>query len=95
MSDKGIATCLDARTGEVHWTERLPGNYAASPLSADGKIFVSNRDGETAVLAPGPTFQKLGTGKLDGPILASPAAVGQALYIRTEKSLYRVEYLKQ
>jgi outer membrane protein assembly factor BamB len=95
VSDKGIATCLDAHTGEVHWTERLPGNYAASPLAADGKIFIASRDGETTVLAPGPKFQKLGTGKLDSPILASPAAVGQALYIRTEKSLYRVEYLKQ
>jgi outer membrane protein assembly factor BamB len=95
VSDKGIATCLDAETGKVHWTERLPGNYAASPLLADGKIYIANRDGETTVLEPGKTFRKLGLGKLEGQILASPAAVGQALYIRTDKALYRVEYLKQ
>ena len=95
VSDKGIATCLNAQTGKVHWTDRLPGNYAASPLLADGKIYIANRDGEMTVLEPGKTFRKLGLGKLDGQILASPAAVGQALYIRTDKALYRVEYLKQ
>jgi outer membrane protein assembly factor BamB len=95
VSDKGIVTCLDARSGKVHWTERLPGNYAASPLLADGKIYISNREGETTVLEPGRTFRKLGLGKLDGSILASSAAVGQALYVRTDKALYRVEYLKR
>jgi outer membrane protein assembly factor BamB len=91
VSDKGIVTCLDAKTGEVRWTERLPGNYAASPLFADGKIYVSNRDGLTTVLRPGPSYEVLGTGQLDGAILASAAAVGEALYIRTDKALYRAE----
>jgi hypothetical protein len=95
VSDKGIATCLDAHSGKVHWTERLPGNYAASPLLADGKIYISSREGETTVLEPGRTFRKLGVGKLDGQILASPAAVERALYIRTDKALYRIEYLKR
>jgi len=95
VSDKGIVTCLDAHSGKVHWTERLPGNYAASPLLADGKIYISNREGETTVLESGRTFRKLGLGKLDGSILASSAAVGQALYVRTDKALYRVEYLKR
>jgi outer membrane protein assembly factor BamB len=90
ISDKGIMTCLDALTGSVYWTERLPGNYAASPLFADGKIYVANRSGETTVLAPGKSFQSLGSGKLDGQILASPAAIGQALYVRTDKALYRI-----
>jgi outer membrane protein assembly factor BamB len=91
ISDKGILTCLDAHSGSVHWTERVPGNYAASPLFADGKIYVANRSGETTVLAPGKSFQVLGAGKLAGEILASPAAVGQALYVRTDKALYRIE----
>ncbi len=94
VSDKGIVTCLDARTGKLHWTERIAGNYAASPLLADGKIYLSSREGETTVLEPGRTFRRLGSGKLDGAILASPAAVGNALYFRTDKALYRVEYLK-
>jgi len=95
IGDKGIATCLDAKTGAIHWTERLPGNYYASPLFADGRIYFFNREGRSTAIAPSKTFYMLGTGQLDGPICASPAAIGQALYIRTEKSLYRVEYLKQ
>jgi outer membrane protein assembly factor BamB len=91
ISDKGIATCLDAHTGKLHWTERLPGNYAASPLLADGKIYISSREGETAVFAPGRTFRRLGNGKLDGSILASPVAVDSALYVRTDMALYRIE----
>ncbi len=91
VSDKGIATCLDAHTGKLHWTERLPGNYAASPLLADGKIYISSREGETTILAPGRTFRRLGSGKLNGSILASPAAVESALYVRTDKALYRIE----
>ena len=95
VSDKGIATCLDAHKGSVHWTERLPGNYAASPLYADGKIYFCNREGLTTVIAPGTTCRVLGKGQLDGQILASPAAVGEALYIRTNGALYRIEMLKR
>lgn len=90
VSDKGIATCLDALNGEVQWTERLPGNYSSSPLFADDKIYFSNREGETTVLQPGRKFQTLGSGKLDGQIMASPAAVGESLYLRTDKAIYRI-----
>lgn len=95
VSDKGLATCLDAETGDVHWTERLPGNYAASPLFADDKIYFANRDGLTTAIRPGASFEQLGSGQLDGAILASPAAVGDALYIRTDKALYRVAHSKR
>jgi outer membrane protein assembly factor BamB len=91
VSDKGIATCLDAHTGKLHWTERLPGNYAASPILADGKIYIASREGQTTILAPGQTFRRVGSGQLAGSILASPAAVASALYIRTDKALYRIE----
>jgi outer membrane protein assembly factor BamB len=95
VSERGIATCLDALTGKMHWTERLPGNYAASPLFADGKIFFCSRDGDTVVIEPGPTYRQLAASKLDGQILASPAAIKDAIYLRTDKALYRIEYLKQ
>jgi outer membrane protein assembly factor BamB len=90
VSDKGIATCLDAHTGEVHWTERVPGNYSSSPLFADGHIYCSSREGETTVLEPGKKFRVIGTGKLDGQIMASPAAVDRAIYLRTDKALYKL-----
>lgn len=91
VSDKGVATCLDAKSGQVHWTQRLPGNYCASPLFADGRIFFFNREGEATAIKPGPEFAKLGVNKLDGAYMASPAAVDGALYVRTDKALYRIQ----
>ncbi|QDU27144.1 outer membrane biogenesis protein BamB [Anatilimnocola aggregata] len=90
VSDKGIATCLDALSGKVHWAERIPGNYSSSPLLAAGHIYCSNREGETTVLAPGKEFRVVGTGKLDGQIMASPAAIENSIYLRTDKALYRI-----
>ena len=86
-----MATCLDAKTGEVHYTQRLGGNFSSSPLWADGRIYVSNREGETFVLAPGKEYQLLAKNTLDGAIMASPAPVDGALFIRTDKALYRIE----
>jgi outer membrane protein assembly factor BamB len=91
VSDKGVLTCLDAQTGDVHYSERLGGSFSSSPLLADGRIYVSNREGETYVIAPGREFKQLAKNTLDGAIMASPAAVDGALIIRTEKGLYRIE----
>lgn len=88
VSDKGIATCLNAKTGEVHWSERLGGNFSSSPIYADGRIYVGNREGSTFVLAPGKTYKLLATNTLDGSIMAAPAAIDQVIYVRTDKALY-------
>jgi outer membrane protein assembly factor BamB len=95
FADIGVASCLDAKTGEVRWAERLGGNFCSSPLLADGKIFVGNREGVVSVIAPGTQYRLLAANPLDGAVMASPAAVGSSLYIRTEKSLYRIEAGKQ
>jgi len=86
--DRGIATCLDAKTGEELWSERLGGNFSASPLYADGKIYLSNHEGATFVIKPGRTFEKLAENQLDGQIMASLAAVGDSIYLRTDKAIY-------
>lgn len=91
VSDKGVATCLDVGTGAVVWSERLGGNFSSSPLYADGRIYVGNRDGATFVIAPGRQFELLATNQLDGQIFATPAAVGRALFLRTDHALYRLE----
>jgi outer membrane protein assembly factor BamB len=91
VSDNGIATCMDAKTGETHWRERLGGNFSASPVLADGRIYFLNEDGETTVVAPGPQFQKLATNAVDGRTLASIAVSGGSLFLRTDKNLYRIE----
>ena len=91
VSDKGVATCLDARTGTPRWQERLGGNISSSPLLADGRIYVGNHDGQTFVFRPGTEFELLATNQLDGQIMATPAALGRALYLRTDAALYRIE----
>ena len=91
VSDKGVATCLDAASGEVRFSERLGGNFCSSPLYADGRIYVGNREGQTFVLVPGKEFHVEATNQLDGEIMATPIAVGPALFLRTDKAVYRIE----
>jgi outer membrane protein assembly factor BamB len=91
VSDRGIASCLDARTGEVHWQERLDGGFSASPLYADGRIYVQNEDGVGYVLAPGKSFRLLARNDLQERTLASYAVAEGALFIRTAGHLYRID----
>lgn len=90
VSDQGVATCLDCRTGEQRWQRRIEGNYSASPTYADGKLFLSNREGATTVLTPGREYAEVGKAILDGAIMASPVAVPGALILRTPTHLYRI-----
>ena len=94
VADKGVATCLDAKTGQAHWTERLGGNFCSSPLFADGRILIGNREGATFVIAPGKTYKLLATNQLDGQIMATPAAVDSDLFVRTDKAIYRIAVKK-
>lgn len=90
VSDLGIATCLDARTGETHWRERLGGNFSASPVFADGRIYFQSEEGVTTVVAPSPDYRELATNRLDGITLASMAVADGSLFIRTHDHLYRI-----
>ena len=90
VSDFGIASCVDAKTGQTHWQQRLGGNYSASPVFADGRIYFQSEEGLTTVIAPGKTFQKLATSQLDGGMLASMAVANGSLFIRTDSHLYRI-----
>ena len=91
FNDRGVATCVDAKTGHVHWKKRIGGNYSASPIYADGRIYVCSEEGKVSLLVPGKEFKLLGTNDLDGKILASPAVAGQALFLRTLTHLYRID----
>ena len=91
VTDFGIATCVDARTGEIHWQERLGGNHSASPLYAGGRVYFQNEEGVTTVLAPGPEYRELARNRLDGIVLASMAVSDGTLFIRTDTHLYRIE----
>ena len=87
----GILTCVDANNGELVYRERLGGNYSASPIYADGRLYFFDRDGATKVIKPGRVFELLGTNHLDGSFMASAAVVDNAMFVRTEKAMYRIE----
>ena len=91
VSDNGIATCMDAVTGEQHWQERVGGNFTASPTFADGQIYLLDEDGTTTVFAPGRKFESLAVNKLEGRTLATPAMVDNTIFLRTDTHLYRIE----
>jgi outer membrane protein assembly factor BamB len=89
----GLLSCHDARTGERRYGPvRLEGvpNVYASPVGADGRVYVAGREGATAVLRSGPAFEVLATNTLDDGFDASPVAVDRELYLRGQRYLYRI-----
>jgi outer membrane protein assembly factor BamB len=91
IADSGIAVCYDAPSGKQHWQKRLGSQFWASPVYAEGRIYCLDASGTTTVLAAGPKFEVLSTNKLDGQTQASPAIVDGAIFLRTDKHLYRIE----
>jgi outer membrane protein assembly factor BamB len=91
VSDAGIATCLDAHTGKAVWQKRLEGEFTSSPLGAEGRVYYSNQDGKTFVVAAQPEYKLLATNALDAGCMASPAVYDKAIYLRTKTHLYRIE----
>ena len=88
----GLATCLEAKTGKEVWSERLGGNYSASPITARGRIYAFSESGKCTVFeASAKGFTKLGENHLESGFMASPAVHGNALILRTKTHLYRVE----
>jgi outer membrane protein assembly factor BamB len=90
VNDGGIATCLDARSGEVVWQVRLGGTFSASPVFADGRLYFSAEQGVTTVMAPGREARRLATNALDGGLLASMAVAEGSIFLRTDSHLYRI-----
>lgn len=91
VSDSGIATCLDAVTGKTYWSERLTGDYSASPILADGKIYFFGEGGDITVLRPDKKYQELAKSHIDGHLMATPAIIGKAMFIRTDTQMIRFE----
>jgi len=92
-TDEGILTCLDAKTGESNWSDRMPGHYSASPIFADGKLYFFSEMGHCYVIAPGGDYNLISKNKLDSGFMASPAISGKAIYARSKTHLYRIENL--
>ena len=92
FDDRGVVTCLDAKTGAVVWgpEHTAKGIVSASPILADGKLYITNEDGVTSVVAIHPEFKLLATNTLhsDGKTLSSFAVSANRLYLRTPTHLY-------
>lgn len=90
INDTGVASCYDASTGAEKWRKRIAGNYSASLLAVDQRVYFFNREGVTTVIAAGDEFDEITKNTLDGSIMATPAAVGGDLVLRTDTHLYRI-----
>lgn len=91
VHDGGVASCLDAKTGEEIWSKRLTGAYSASPLYADGKVYYCGEDGSCTVIKAAREYVELAKNQLDDGFMSSPAVTGKALILRTKSALYRIE----
>jgi outer membrane protein assembly factor BamB len=90
VNDGGIASCVDAKAGEVRWQHRLGGNYSASPVAADGRIYFLSEEGVTTVIEPGPSYREIARNTVDGATLASIAIADRSIFIRSATHLYRI-----
>ena len=90
ISDGGVASCMESATGDLLWRERIPGKYSASPLLAGGRLYFCSHEGRTTVVADAASYQEVAANRLDGMIMASPAAIDGDLLLRTDSHLYRI-----
>ena len=93
VSDKGLVTCLDAKTGKVHYEGGRPptgASFMASPVAVAGHVLMSSLDGDTVVLKAGTTHEVVRSNPLGEPIAASPAVAGGRIYIRGEHHLFAI-----
>ena len=88
VTDNGMLTCYTAATGEVVYQERLQGTFSASPVFADGRIYLLNEAGETLVIAPGAEFKVLARNRLNEKAQASMAVSQGRFFLRTAQHVY-------
>tara|TARA_B100001093_G_scaffold159350_1_gene151797 strand:- start:4686 stop:6017 length:1332 start_codon:yes stop_codon:yes gene_type:complete len=89
ISDGGITTCFKASDGEIIWNGRIDGNYSASPIYADGSIYVASEEGKVTVFSPGDEYTEIASNQINGSIMASPVPLDGALVIRSDRAIYK------
>jgi len=94
VHDTGIMVVLDARTGKEIYKARVGGvghTFSSSPIATDNRIYFPDEDGKTIVIEPADEYREIAQNDLGEMMLASPAVAGNAMFIRTETKLYRIE----
>ncbi len=94
INDGGSMMCLEAATGKVIWQEKLPATQSASPVLADGKLYLLADDGSTSVVEAGASYRFLAKNELNEKCQAAPAISDGQIFIRTEKNLYCIGQVK-
>lgn len=89
ISDGGITTCFKASDGNIVWNGRIDGNYSASPVYADGRIYVASEEGKVTVFNAATEYQELASNQIEGSIMASPVPLNEALVIRSDRAIYK------
>ena len=90
LNDTGILSCLDAKTGERVYQQRLRGRFTASLIAGDDTIYATNEGGDTFVVRAGRTFELVSTNAIGERVLASGAIVGGQLFLRGENHLFAI-----
>ena len=93
LKNQGIFTCYDLRTGELRYEQRLPeitSGFSASPVAADGKLYLPSEDGDVLVVKAGPEFALIGRNPMGQPLMATPAISGGMLLVRGERDLFAI-----
>jgi outer membrane protein assembly factor BamB len=93
--ENGIATCVDAKTGQRMWQSRMGGIFTASPVAGDGKVYLVSQTGETIVLRAGPKLEIVARNQLMERLMASPAISGGQIFFRTDEHLVAIQATNQ
>ena len=93
LANNGVFDAYDIATGKEIYRQRLPligSGYSASPVAADGKIYLSNEDGEMLVIEAGPRSQHLATNSMGESLMATPALSQGVMYVRGSHTLFAI-----
>jgi outer membrane protein assembly factor BamB len=93
LKNQGILTAWDLKTGQQLYEQRLSGvtsGFSASPVVADGKLYLPSEDGDVLVVRAGPKFELIATNPMGQPLMATPAISGGLLLVRGERDLFAV-----
>ncbi len=91
FANDGVGSCVDLKSGEVYWSERMGGEFSASLITANELVYFFDEDGLCTIVQANKTFQKVSENRLDSGLMASPAAYKNSLLLRTKTHLYRVD----
>ena len=88
LADNGVLSAYEAKTGVLVYQQRLPSSFSASPIAADGKLYLASEDGDVFVVKAGRQYELLSRNTMDQPLMATPALSQGMLIVRGEHAIY-------